>query len=126
MKRQPRSNTAPELALRRELFSRGLRYRVNCRPLKESRRTADILFSKARVACFCDGCFWHQCPEHGTLPKRNAEWWAAKLRANVQRDRDTDQQLVKAGWIPVRIWEHESPIEAADRIQQILGLRLLS
>ena len=61
---------------------------------------------------FVDGCFWHGCPDHMTWPKANAEWWRAKIEANISRDRHTDEQLKGAGWTVVRVWTHE-PIEAA-------------
>jgi DNA mismatch endonuclease Vsr len=66
MKRMPRENSGPELRLRRILHSRGLRYRTNLRGLPG---TPDLVFSAAKIAVFVDGCFWHQCPEHGTMPK---------------------------------------------------------
>lgn len=68
-----------------------------------------------------DGCFWHSCPQHATFPKNNAEWWAAKLAANVQRDRDTDARLQAAGWTVVRVWEHEDPVVAATHVEDALS-----
>jgi DNA mismatch endonuclease (patch repair protein) len=114
---QARRDTQPELLLRRELWRRGSRYRVDQRPIAGMRRRADLLFTRAHVAVFVDGCFWHCCPEHGTAPRANAEWWRSKLAANVRRDRDTDTRLVEAGWTPIRVWEHEAPPVAADRIE---------
>jgi DNA mismatch endonuclease (patch repair protein) len=73
------------------------------------------------VAVFVDGCFWHRCPQHATLPASNADWWEAKLAANVERDRDTDQHLAEAGWRVVRVWEHEVPEKAADRVVAALA-----
>jgi DNA mismatch endonuclease (patch repair protein) len=103
--------------LRRILHGRGLRYRLD-RPLPGlPRRRADITFGSQRVAVFVDGCFWHACPEHGTLPKRNDEWWAAKIRRNTERDRETDAHLQAYGWKVIRVWEHESADEAADRVE---------
>jgi DNA mismatch endonuclease (patch repair protein) len=84
------------------------------------RRRADVVFPRRRVAVFVDGCFWHGCPEHATSPKHNAEWWKEKLAANVRRDRDTDRRLSEAGWLVFRIWEHEDPRTAADRIERAL------
>jgi len=81
------------------------------------------VFTRVRVAVFIDGCFWHGCPEHATAPKANAEWWAEKLSANVRRDRDTDARLGEAGWLVVRIWEHEDAEEAAERIEQVIRSR---
>jgi DNA mismatch endonuclease (patch repair protein) len=75
------------------------------------------------VAVFVDGCFWHGCPTHGTWPKSNAEWWRAKIEANRARDVDTDARLTTGGWVAVRVWEHEAPTSAADRIEQILKSR---
>ena len=114
--RQARRDTAPELLLRRELWRRGLRYRVDHKVVGRRRRV-DIAFTRAKVAVFVDGCFWHSCPIHSTRPKNNADWWAAKLEANVARDRATDAELFAAGWTVVRVWEHESVITAADRVQ---------
>ncbi|QKE83184.1 very short patch repair endonuclease [Arthrobacter sp. NEB 688] len=111
-----RRDTAPEVALRRELHARGLRYRTNVPVPQQRRRTIDVAFTRAKVAVFVDGCFWHGCPEHGTRPRANSEWWAKKLTANQARDRDTDRLLVDLGWHVIRVWEHEAPQAAADRI----------
>jgi DNA mismatch endonuclease (patch repair protein) len=90
---------------------------VHLRPEKEIRRQADIVFTRAKVAVFMDGCFWHRCPQHGTDPKANSAWWKAKLDRNSERDRETDQVLVAAGWTVIRVWEHEDPVEAAVRVK---------
>lgn len=123
MKSQAQRDTDPEMALRRELHGRGFRYLVDAPPLPGLRRRADLVFRGPQVAVFVDGCFWHRCPEHGTTPKSNRQWWEDKLQRNVERDRDTDERLSEAGWIPVRVWEHEEPSEAADRIQELLEAR---
>jgi DNA mismatch endonuclease (patch repair protein) len=112
-----RRDTAAELAVRRLVHARGLRYRVDVAPIAGIRRRADLVFTRAHVAVFIDGCFWHRCPIHGTEPKNNAEWWRAKLDANVARDRDTDRRLREAGWVVIRAWEHEAPTVVADRIE---------
>jgi DNA mismatch endonuclease (patch repair protein) len=104
------------MALRRELHRRGLRYRVNVPPIRGLRCRADIVFSNRRVAVFVDGCFWHSCPEHGTTPVTNQSYWCAKLARNLERDRANDRALAEAGWTVVRVWEHESPLAAADRV----------
>ncbi|MGO1178839.1 MAG: very short patch repair endonuclease [Cellulosimicrobium funkei] len=116
-----RRDTAPELALRRELFSRGLRYRVAFPVPSQRRRTIDVAFTRAKVAVFVDGCFWHGCPEHGTSPRANSEWWKAKITANRTRDRDTDRMLAELGWTVVRIWEHEPAPAAAARVLALLA-----
>jgi DNA mismatch endonuclease (patch repair protein) len=115
MTRQRRRDTKPEMAIRRLLHARGLRYRVDA-ALPGMRRRSDLLFTSARVAVFVDGCFWHRCPIHGTQPKSNSAWWAEKINANVRRDRDTDRRLSDEGWTVIRVWEHEAPETAADRI----------
>ena len=117
MRRQVRRNTKPELALRRELHRRGLRYRVDRSILPGSRRRHDIVFSRWKVVVDVRGCYWHACPLHATRPKANAEWWADKLSQNVRRDRDTEEQLRVHGWDVVIVWEHEAAKEAADRVE---------
>lgn len=124
MQRQRRTDTRPESELRRRLHRRGLRYLVDAPlPLPGLRRRADVLFRGALVAVFVDGCYWHACPIHGTTPKTNREWWASKLALNVARDRDTDQRLADAGWLAVRVWEHDEPDAAADLIERIVRRR---
>ena len=112
MQSTKRRDTPGELALRTELRKRGLRYRVDY-PLAGTRRRADVAFPGARLAVFVDGCFWHGCPLHGTWPKANADWWRAKIEANVLRDRATDSTLVANGWRVLRFWEHDDPAMAA-------------
>ena len=120
LRRQGQRNTRPELALRRELHRRGLRFRVEQRPDPRLRTKADIVFRGKRLAIFVDGCFWHACPEHGTSPRNNASWWADKLQANSNRDRAATAALQLAGWSVIRIWEHETAVDAADRIEDLL------
>ncbi len=84
------------------------------------RARPDVVFTRARVAVFVDGCFWHRCPEHGTSPKTNGGWWRRKLDANVERDRATDATLEAAGWTVIRIWEHEDAVAAADRVEAVV------
>jgi DNA mismatch endonuclease, patch repair protein len=117
MSKLGRRDTLPERAIRSELHRRGLRFRVDRAPLPGLRSRADVVFGPARVAVYVDGCFWHSCPEHGTRPKANAEWWERKLDRNQERDRETDRVLAEHGWEVVRIWEHEDPVAAVDRIE---------
>ncbi len=113
--------TKAELAIRSELFRRGLRYRVNFPVLKKPRRVADVVFPRLRIAIFVDGCFWHGCPIHATWPKRNAEFWRQKIEANRKRDADTDQRLQESDWQVIRVWEHESASEAVERIERTVS-----
>jgi len=82
-----------------------------------------VLFPRARVAVFVDGCFWHGCPDHRTQPRRNPEFWIEKIELNRLRDADTDHRLRAAGWIVVRVWEHESALDAADRVEEVVRSR---
>ena len=114
--------TDAEIALRSELYRRGLRYRVGYEVLKKPRRVADVAFPGLKIAVFVDGCFWHGCPEHATWPKRNAEFWRQKIKTNRLRDADTNSRLQKIGWTVLRFWEHESPIEASDRVAKAVAM----
>jgi len=67
----------------------------------------DFIFQKLKLAIFADGCFWHNCPRHGTKPKSNRAYWHLKLSRNQSRDRLVNQALCRAGWRVLRIWEHE-------------------
>lgn len=113
-------DTAPEVALRRELHRRGLRYRVDVRLPELPRRRMDIVFARARVVVLVDGCYWHGCPVHGTKAKANAEFWSQKIAGNQARDRDTDTRLTAAGWTVLRVWEHEDVAAAARRIESVV------
>ncbi|BBY28185.1 hypothetical protein GCM10023114_58680 [Mycolicibacterium sediminis] len=113
-------DTKPELALRSAVHRLGLRYRVAAKPLPGLRRTADLVFPRARVAVFLDGCFWHGCPEHHTVSASNAKFWRDKVEGNRARDRNTDERLAEAGWVSVRVWEHEDPVEAASRVREVV------
>jgi len=118
-----RRDTTPELALRRELHRRGRRFRVDHPPLQGVRRRADLVFPRHRVSVFVDGCFWHSCPQHGTTPSRNAVYWVEKLARNRDRDAETDRLLGDAGWVSMRIWEHEPVDAAADAVEAVLDAR---
>ncbi len=82
----------------------------------------DFVFQKARLAIFVDGCFWHGCPVHGSLPDTNRAFWMRKLSQNKKRDLLVDRELRKAGWIVIRIWQHELKNQKliARRIRQSL------
>jgi DNA mismatch endonuclease, patch repair protein len=123
MQLQRTRDTAPELALRQALHALGLRYRVDRAPIPGSLRRADIVFTRQRVAVYVDGCFWHGCPEHGTRSKSNTAWWEEKVARVRARDSDTDRALAQAGWLVLRVWEHEEPRVVAGRVHDIVRLR---
>ena len=82
----------------------------------------DFVFREKRIAVFVDGCFWHGCPEHSTMPENNREFWRKKLGANKERDVVVNRELQERGWVVVRIWEHELGDRAAValKIQRIM------
>jgi DNA mismatch endonuclease (patch repair protein) len=119
MRATPQKNTPLELTLRSALHHLGLRFRVHRCLIPGLRRTVDIVFARARIAVFVDGCFWHGCADHGSLPKKtHRRWWSNKILTNRQRDSDTDLRLEELGWEVLRIWEHEDKTQAAHRIAQ--------
>lgn len=109
-------DTKAELAVRWLVHANGLRYRVNARPEPDLRRTADLLFTRARVAVFIDGCYRHGCPEHFSMPATNLEYWTTKIGRNQARDLETTTLLEARGWRVLRIWEHEPPATVAEHI----------
>ncbi|BAJ73210.1 DNA G:T-mismatch repair endonuclease [Microbacterium testaceum StLB037] len=114
-------DTKAELAVRRLVHAAGLRYRVNARPEKDLRRTADMLFTRVRIAVFIDGCYWHGCPQHFSMPATNLDYWSAKIERNRVRDVETTTHLEARGWLVLRFWEHETPSHAADQIIQAVN-----
>lgn len=99
-------DTKPELIVRKYLFSRGLRYRVNNRKLPGS---PDIVLRKYKTVVFVDGCFWHghkDC-KYFKLPKSNVDFWRHKIAMNIARDYANNVDLKLAGWKVIRIWECE-------------------
>lgn len=123
--RQRSYNTPPEVTLRKALYRRGLRFRLHLRPEISLRRTADVVFPKAKVAVEVRGCFWHACPQHRSVPRTNHDWWAEKLAHNQERDAESERIWRAAGWEVVIVWEHDDPEEAADRIAPLVAQRRL-
>ncbi|MFV3116676.1 very short patch repair endonuclease [Gordonia amicalis] len=122
MQSNRRRDTSPELAVRRLVHAAGLRYRVDFAPLDDHRRLrADLVFTRAHVAVFIDGCFWHGCPQHHTVAKTNAEYWARKVQTNMDRDERFNALLEKAGWSVLRFWEHEEPASVARSIVRVVS-----
>ena len=114
MRSNRRSDTKPEVLLRSSLHKGGLRFRKDYPIRLTGGRSvhADIAFTRSKTAVFLDGCFWHVCPEHGTIPKSNKEYWVPKLQQNVDRDRTIDREMRADGWRVLRFWEHVDPEEA--------------
>jgi DNA mismatch endonuclease, patch repair protein len=123
MRANRRTDTKPELALRRELHRRGYRYRKDYRlDLIDGRRVRpDVVFTARKVAVFVDGCFWHACPDHGTKPKNNEWYWSPKLQRNTERDQLNNDALTTAGWTVIRLWEHMPLDEAVAVVTTALG-----
>ena len=122
MSNTKRRDTKPELELRSALHHMGFRFRVDV-AIDGSRRRSDIVFASDRVVVYVDGCFWHGCPEHGTIPKQNRQWWIDKLAANRARDADTDAKLTADDWTVLRFWEHDNPMAAATAVRDVLAAR---
>ncbi|WP_245861884.1 very short patch repair endonuclease [Georgenia soli] len=119
-------DTRPELRVRRAAHALGLRYRVAARPLPQQRLTADLVFTRARVAVFVDGCFWHGCPEHYRPATANSEFWQRKISSNQVRDERANHLLEAAGWVSLRFWEHDDPQQAAVVIERTVRSRSIS
>ncbi len=104
-------DTRPELALRKALWHQGLRFRVNYKNLPGK---PDIVFTKAKMAIFCDGDYWHGhnwalrgLKDLNEELSRYSEFWADKIRRNIQRDEEVNRQLAEMGWTVIRIWESD-------------------
>ena len=117
-----RRDSKPELRLRSALHVGGLRFRVDLPISVPGRRPIrpDIVFTRARIVVFVDGCFWHGCPTHGRPPRTNSTYWSAKIAINQRRDREQTIALEEAGWTVVRVWEHDEPAAAAAALQRVL------
>jgi DNA mismatch endonuclease (patch repair protein) len=121
MRSNRRTDTLPERTLRSALHRQGLRFRKDYRvELDDLRVRVDVVFPRRKLAVFIDGCFWHRCPQHRTDPRSNGDFWERKLSRNVERDREVDVALMKAGWTVVRCWEHEPTNAAAERVRNAL------
>ncbi|MEV4764693.1 very short patch repair endonuclease [Micromonospora chokoriensis] len=120
-----RTNTKPEVLLRSLLHARGLRFRkdflVRLPPSLKAR--PDVAFTRLRVALFYDSCFWHSCPKHGRQPRVNQWYWRPKLARTAERDRIQAQALRGAGWLVIRIWEHDDLLKAVDDVVEIIAAR---
>lgn len=115
-------DTGPEVALRSALHARGLRFRKNMRiDLGNGRRVRpDIVFPGLRLAIFVDGCFWHGCRKHRSLPKANAGFWKNKIEATGRRDLRQAEWLTSAGWHVLRVWEHDVVSPAVEMVMDLI------
>ena len=124
-------DTKPEMIVRKGLWKRGLRYRLNDRRLPGH---PDLVLRKYRTCIFINGCFWHGHGvslniEHGPLniensecckiPKTNREFWVAKIRRNKERDKEEQKKLAAMGWHCITVWECEL---TEQRVQNDAGI----
>jgi len=116
-----KGNKSTEWALRSRLVSAGIKgWVMNSR---EVDGRPDFVFSKLKLAVFVDGCFWHGCRRHKSIPESNRNFWEKKIRANRERDKKVDRNLIEQGWKVIRIWEHEmkeSPMTAVEEIREYI------
>ena len=113
MRANRRADTKPEVALRSALHRLGKRFRKDHRVRAAGVSVKpDVVFTRARVAVFVDGCFWHGCPDHGRRPAVNDWYWGPKLDRNRDRDVRVTAALETEGWTVVRLWEH-TPLDEA-------------
>jgi DNA mismatch endonuclease (patch repair protein) len=120
MARVRRSGTACEVTLRKALHRAGYRYRLDSGSGLPG--TPDLVLSRLRIAIFVDGCFWHGCPQHGTVPKTNTQFWTAKVQRNQQRDKQVGRSLKRLGWKVLRVWEHEVRLDMRRTLRRVKRL----
>ncbi len=123
MSRIRKTDTKPELTIRRLAFSRGLRYRKYASWLPG---TPDLVFAGPRVAVFVDGDFWHGWHFENWEHKLSSVYWKEKIRRNRARDSENHRRLEEIGWTVIRIWEHEIKDDAeacVDRIEKAVRER---
>jgi len=122
MRRNKAKDTAPEILLRKALWSRGLRYRLHVSQLPGK---PDIVFSRERVAVFVDGDFWHgrnwEELEKKLKRRANAEYWIAKIRYNRDRDREQRRALEEHGWTVIRLWETDIAQNVEEAVETVVA-----
>jgi len=114
-------DTQAEILVRKALFAAGIRYRKYWSVPGRRRRTIDIAMPGRRLAIFIDGCFWHGCETHKTVPRSNEAWWRAKLQENKRRDDETTEILVTQGWKVLRFWEHDEPSDVVAAVIHLIS-----
>lgn len=117
-------NTRPEMALRRALWSRGLRYRVNVKSLPGK---PDIVFTKVKIAVFCDGDFWHGhnwvirgLPSLDAELERYSQFWRDKITGNIKRDEENTARLKSDGWLVLRFWESDIKADVTKCVDTVI------
>lgn len=118
-------DTTIELALRKALWKKGIRYRKN---YKELVGKPDIVITKYRIVVFCDSDFWHgyDWDNRKSRIKSNQEYWIPKIERNMKRDKEVTAVLVEQGWIVLRFWEHSirKNLESClDDIEEAVSIR---
>lgn len=116
MSRVKGRNTVPEIKLRRELWRRGLRYRVEVRELPGK---PDVVFSRAKVAVFVDGAFWHGNKFSLDRLDQMSEYWRHKIRRNIARDAQNNERLETMGYLVLRFLEQDVLKNASELAAQI-------
>ena len=101
------------------LIARGLAHERDYR-VDGERSRPDIAFPADKVALYVDGCFWHGCPQHFTVPKVRTQWWVAKVDGNRVRDAAAENRLRLQGWRVIRVWSHDQPVSVADAVGRVL------
>ena len=125
-------DTKPEMIVRRGLWSRGFRYRLNHKRLPGH---PDLVLRKYRTCIFVNGCFWHghnvtitnkqetiivESSECCKIPKTNREFWVAKIRRNKERDKEEQRKLAEMGWHCITVWECElKPLKREETLDSI-------
>lgn len=114
------TNTKPEILLRKLLFSKGFRYRINNKNLPGK---PDIVLKKYKTVIFVNGCFWHgheNC-RYYVIPKTRTEFWTDKINGNKKRDKKNTELLIKMGWKVITVWECELKKDKVDQtIEQLI------
>ena len=116
-------DTKPEMVVRKYLWSRGFRYRVNNPRLPGH---PDIVLRKYRTCIFVNGCFWHghEGCKYYRVPKTNTEFWERKISRNRERDREEQKQLARMGWHCITVWECELKGERREKTLESLEFTL--
>ena len=119
MSRIRNKDTSPEILVRKFLFSKGFRYRLN---VKELPGKPDLVLKMYNTVIFVNGCFWHghkDC-KYFVIPKSRTEWWKAKIAATKQRDSKNYIQLIQMGWNVIVIWECQLKKSKEKRLQELV------